>query len=263
MSLGVPSSEIESRQVLPSPLLKFGDTFEDLHDHYTDHITNCESPKSTSEHFGPSQVGKARWCLNEEGRSAEWNHSPIFAPSSTDRLTSQPLPTTCLRPFPAAVPVQIHCMSPPTVVRCRLRHRPIIQTSRRTLSVLLLAHLRARPQSPTPYQPGVTTCVWPISGRDLGSPTCRASPTAVAARCTRTFSRRSRRSQFPPPGVSPFSVGLSLPPGAISVADTDHTDLQENTVSAPFPAQPHLSPEFGSPPGATSVAVGRYTYPRA
>jgi len=133
MSLEGPNSEIESRQVLPSPLLKFGDTFEDLHDSYTDYITNCESPKGASEHFGPSQVGNARWCF-EEGRSAEWSHSPIFAPSSTDRLTSQPLPTTCLRPFPAAVRNGLGAHN--KVLRCSARETGALQ--RRLTSVLYL-----------------------------------------------------------------------------------------------------------------------------
>ena len=151
-------------------------------------------------------------------------------------------------------------------------HRCEVQTQTQTYYSDLQENAVSAPFGPSP---GATSVAYPLSTRShhlrlaylRARPrcACRASPTAaaVAARCTRTFSRRSRRSQFPPPGVSPFSVGLSLPPGAISVADTDHADLQENTVSAPFPAQPHLSPEFGSPPGATSVAVGRYTYPRA
>ena len=186
MSLGGPNSEIESRQVLPSPLLKFGDTFEDLHDSYTDYITNCESPKGASEHFGPSQVGKARWCF-EEGRSAEWSHSPIFAPSSTDRLTSQPLPTTCLRPFPAAGPVQTHCTSPPfpasaDTTKTDLQENTSAPFQRNPTCPPSLAHHRARPRSqwgtiptpgrdfghggwsPTSCKPGVTTAFGPSTG---------------------------------------------------------------------------------------------------
>ena len=94
---------------------------------------NCESPKGASEHFGPSQVGNARWCF-EEGRSAEWSHSPIFAPSSTDRLTSQPLPTTCLRPFPAAVRNGLGAHN--KVLRCSARETGALQ--RRLTSVLYL-----------------------------------------------------------------------------------------------------------------------------
>ena len=179
MSLGGPNSEIESRQVLPSPLLKFGDTFEDLHDSYTDYITNCESPKGASDHFGPSQVGNARWCF-EEGRSAEWSHSPIFAPSSTDRLTSQPLPTTCLRPFPAAVPVQTHCTSPPL---CECRHslqENILSQTR--IRPCVWPTVGPRPRSPSSRKLGFAPAFGPPPGRDLQDSPLRLAPLRLAHR---------------------------------------------------------------------------------